>query len=107
MLCGALTLVAGCSALRIGYSTAPDLVYWWLDRYVDFNGHQTVRVLTPWRVPDRPAVAAVQPVAVKAPVQITLVQTNADILRGSAWRVAPYCSMFCKPRVNWGRTASW
>ena len=44
MLCGALTLVAGCSALRIGYSTAPDLVYWWLDRYVDFNGHQTVRV---------------------------------------------------------------
>ncbi|MEP7298597.1 MAG: DUF6279 family lipoprotein [Burkholderiales bacterium] len=44
VLCGAFTLVAGCSALRIGYSTAPDLVYWWLDRYVDFNGAQTVRV---------------------------------------------------------------
>ena len=37
-------LVSGCSALRIGYSTAPDLVYWWLDRYVDFDGAQTTRV---------------------------------------------------------------
>ncbi len=44
MLCGALTLVSGCSTLRIGYSTAPDLSYWWLDRYVDFNGTQTPRV---------------------------------------------------------------
>src|SRR5260221_1387158 len=40
-LCGALLLVSGCSALRIGYSTAPDLGYWWLDRYVDFSGGQT------------------------------------------------------------------
>lgn len=39
-----LSLLGGCTALRIGYSTAPDLVYWWLDRYVDFNGGQTVRV---------------------------------------------------------------
>ena len=37
-------LVSGCSALRIGYSTAPDLAYWWLDRYVDFSGAQTPRV---------------------------------------------------------------
>ena len=36
--------LVGCSALRIGYSTAPDLVYWWLDRYVDFDGTQTTRV---------------------------------------------------------------
>ena len=43
-LCSALTLLSGCSALRIGYGTAPDLVYWWLDRYVDFSGAQTVRV---------------------------------------------------------------
>jgi hypothetical protein len=44
VLCGALMLVSGCSALRIGYSTAPDLVYWWLDRYVDFDAAQTQRV---------------------------------------------------------------
>jgi Family of unknown function (DUF6279) len=43
-LCGLLSLTAGCSALRIGYGTAPDLVYWWLDRYVDFNDTQTPRV---------------------------------------------------------------
>lgn len=36
--------MSGCSALRIGYSTAPDLVYWWLDGYVDFDGGQTPRV---------------------------------------------------------------
>ncbi len=39
-----LTLVSGCSALRIGYSTAPDLAYWWFDRYADFSGDQTSRV---------------------------------------------------------------
>ena len=38
-----LALLGGCSALRIGYSTAPDLVYWWIDGYVDFNGAQTPR----------------------------------------------------------------
>jgi hypothetical protein len=39
----ALTFAAGCSALRIGYASAPDLVYWWVDRYIDFNGDQTTR----------------------------------------------------------------
>ena len=39
-----LAFVSACSALRIGYSTAPDLTYWWLDRYVDFDGAQTQRV---------------------------------------------------------------
>jgi len=43
-LCGVLGLASGCSALRIAYGTAPDLAYWWLDRYVDFNATQTPRV---------------------------------------------------------------
>lgn len=43
-LCGALGALSGCSALRIAYGTAPDLAYWWLDRYVDFNSAQTPRV---------------------------------------------------------------
>jgi len=29
-LCCLLALVSGCSVLRIGYSQAPDLMYWWL-----------------------------------------------------------------------------
>ena len=40
----ALVGLTGCSALRVGYSQAPDLVYWWLDRYVDFDGDQTPKV---------------------------------------------------------------
>jgi hypothetical protein len=52
-LCGVVLLVLaqGCSALRLGYGTAPDLAYWWLDRYVDFNSTQTPRAraaLTQW-----------------------------------------------------------
>lgn len=43
-LCCLLALVSGCSVLRIGYSQAPDLVYWWLDGYVDFSSAQTPRV---------------------------------------------------------------
>jgi hypothetical protein len=39
-----LTALGACSALRIGYSQAPDVAYWWLDGYVDFNGDQTPRV---------------------------------------------------------------
>jgi len=39
-----LTLASGCSALRIGYATAPDIVFWWFDRYVDFDESQSPRV---------------------------------------------------------------
>jgi hypothetical protein len=42
-LCSLLAM-SGCSALRIGYATAPDLVYWWLDRYVDLDDTQTPKV---------------------------------------------------------------
>ncbi len=37
----ALVGLTGCSALRVGYSQAPDLIYWWLDRYIDFDDDQT------------------------------------------------------------------
>ncbi len=39
-----MAVLSGCSAMRIVYSQAPDLSYWWLDGYVDFNGAQTPRV---------------------------------------------------------------
>jgi Family of unknown function (DUF6279) len=29
--------LAGCGALRVAYSTAPQLAWWWLDGYVDFE----------------------------------------------------------------------
>jgi hypothetical protein len=43
----AMTLVIGlgaCSALRLGYSQAPNLSYWWLDSHVDFDNGQSARV---------------------------------------------------------------
>jgi hypothetical protein len=37
----ALALVlAGCSAVKLGYNTLTDVSYWWLDGYVDFNSQQ-------------------------------------------------------------------
>ena len=32
--------LGGCSALKLGYSTLPDLSYWWLDGYLDFGEEQ-------------------------------------------------------------------
>ena len=37
-------ILSGCSAVRLGYSQAPELAYWWLDGYADFNDTQTPRV---------------------------------------------------------------
>lgn len=38
-----LLALGGCSAVRLGYNQAPDLAYWWLDGYVDFDEAQTLR----------------------------------------------------------------
>jgi hypothetical protein len=43
-LAAALTTLAGCGALRIGYNSAADLGYYWLDSYVDFDKTQSRRV---------------------------------------------------------------
>jgi Family of unknown function (DUF6279) len=40
----ALALLGACSAIKIAYNQAPDLAYWWLDGYVDFNEEQSPRV---------------------------------------------------------------
>lgn len=38
------TLLSGCSALRLAYGQAPDLAYWWLDGYADFDETQAEQV---------------------------------------------------------------
>ena len=46
-----MALLSGCSMVRLGYNQAPELAYWWLDAYADFNDLQTPRVrdaLTQW-----------------------------------------------------------
>ncbi|HEX6707515.1 MAG TPA: DUF6279 family lipoprotein [Albitalea sp.] len=44
LIIGALALLTACSALRLGYGQAPELVYWWLDGYVDLDDDQSPRV---------------------------------------------------------------
>src|SRR5690349_1542745 len=38
---GLLLLLGSCSMLRMGYNQGPQLVWWWLDGYVDFSSDQT------------------------------------------------------------------
>lgn len=40
----ASTLLGGCSAVRLAYNNAPDLTYWWLDGYFDFDSPQSLRL---------------------------------------------------------------
>src|SRR5690349_2953366 len=49
LLCAGALALAGCSALRIGYGQAPELSYWWADKYFDFDGEQSPRVRTALR----------------------------------------------------------
>ncbi|MDB5964253.1 MAG: hypothetical protein JWQ72_753 [Polaromonas sp.] len=37
-------LLQACSAVRLAYNQAPDLAYWYLDAYLDFNGTQSTQV---------------------------------------------------------------
>jgi hypothetical protein len=39
-----ILLMQGCSAVRLGYNNTPQLAYWWLDGYFDFNRSQSTRV---------------------------------------------------------------
>lgn len=48
-------------------------------------GRHALRVAAPWRAPDRPADAA--PPVAPPPLAIALSVTNADVLRGSAFRL--------------------
>ncbi|MBS7806169.1 DUF6279 family lipoprotein [Variovorax sp. PCZ-1] len=40
----AASLLTACSAVKLAYNQAPDLTYWWLDAYFDFNEQQTPKV---------------------------------------------------------------
>jgi Family of unknown function (DUF6279) len=82
----ALSLLGACSALRIGYSQAPELAYWYLDGYADFNKNQSPKVreaLSDWfkwnrstQLPDYAALLA------KAEVQLA---NNATPAQACQW----------------------
>ena len=37
-------LLQACSAMKLVYNSAPDVMYWWLDAYVDFDEAQSLRL---------------------------------------------------------------
>jgi hypothetical protein len=87
----ALVLPA-CSAIKLAYNQAPDLTYWWLDGYFDFNGAQTPPVrdgitkLYAWhRSSELPKVAA-------------LLQKSQALMPGNL-SSAQACGVFDEARV--------
>lgn len=44
MIIAAALVLAGCSALRLGYDNGPRLAWWWLDGYLDFDSRQAPTV---------------------------------------------------------------
>lgn len=81
----ALTTLAACSAVKLAYNNLPDISYWWLDGYVDFNGAQTPKVrdelnaLLAWhRQTELPQIAALlQKAQAMAPNDVTPAQVCA------------------------------
>lgn len=43
-LAATVLVLAGCSALQLGYNQAPSLIYWWVDGYADLDDAQSARV---------------------------------------------------------------
>lgn len=43
-------VLSGCSVARLGYNAAPDLLYLWLDDYLDFDNAQARRVIAELKV---------------------------------------------------------
>jgi Family of unknown function (DUF6279) len=84
--CLALLLaLQACSAIRLAYNQAPDLIYWWMDGYVDFNEVQTPKVreeiakLFAWhRANELPKLAALlQKAQTQAPGSVSSAQACA------------------------------
>jgi hypothetical protein len=85
---GVLLLAAtlgACSAVRLAYNNMPELAYWWLDGYLDFNGAQSLRVkenltgLVAWhRANELPRIGAMlQTAEALAPSDVTAQQVCA------------------------------
>jgi hypothetical protein len=36
--------LTGCSTVKLGYNNAPEISYWWLDSYFDFNSNQSSKL---------------------------------------------------------------
>ena len=89
----ALSLLQACSAIKLAYNNAPEVGYWWLDGYVDFNESQTLKVraelarLQQWhRTDELPKIAEL--------MQKSQRLAEADLTP------APVCALFAETRTR-------
>ena len=89
----ALCLLQACSAIKLAYNNAPEVGYWWLDGYVDFNESQTLKVraelarLQQWhRTDELPKIAEL--------LQKSQRLAEADLAP------APVCALFAETRTR-------
>jgi hypothetical protein len=90
--------LAACSAVRLAYNNLPEVSYWWLDAYLDFDGSQTPKLrdelaqLQAWhRQNELPRVASLlQEAQALAPGDVTAAQAcrMADQIRERLLAVA-------------------
>ncbi|WP_254787443.1 DUF6279 family lipoprotein [Variovorax sp. OV700] len=90
--------LGACSAVKLAYNNLPEVSYWWLDAYLDFDGSQTPKVrdelaqLQAWhRQNELPRVAALlQEAQAMAPGDVTAAQAcrMADQIRERLLAVA-------------------
>ena len=94
----AAAALAGCSTVRLAYNNLPEVSYWWLDTYLDFDGAQTPKVrdelaqlLTWHRQNELPRIASLlQEAQALAPHDVTAAQAcrMADQIRERLLAVA-------------------
>lgn len=89
----ALCLLQACSAIKLAYNNAPEVGYWWLDGYVDFNESQTLKVraelarLQQWHRTD------------ELP-KITDLLQKAQRLAEADLAAGPVCALFAETRTR-------
>lgn len=89
----ALSLFQACSAVKLAYNNAPELGYWWLDGYADFDDSQSLKVraelarLQQWhRTDELPKIA-------------DMLQ-EARRLAGADLGPAPVCALYAAARAR-------
>lgn len=97
ILAACLFMLAGCSALRLGYANGDSIVYWWMNSYVGFTDEQK-----PWvqdeiakffvwhrqtQLPDYARVLSTAQQRLHAPVAPADVQDDFQIMRERAERI--------------------
>ena len=95
-----LLLTAGCSMTRLGYASADNFSYWWLDRFIDFTPEQEawvredIREFFAWhrrtQLPDYAQVMAHVETRLQQPLSAADVREEFEVIRLRLERATDY-----------------